>query len=354
MNLRPIPGQPGLFRFGALGVPVETLQAKLTAVQSQYDSIKSRMGPLLAAYGPLDTDALKRILLAVRRLGNLSVPVAVTSGQFVGVLRMGLASAARNLAGARAILGGGHAVGHEGQIAQLLTTAQQVLDALDALVSGAELAEGVVAAGVRRLGLSGLRGGLGAFVLDDTALAALAVVGLIVGAVLIYAVFAQTNAANTAWDAANEACQRDGAAGRPCTGSQWEAYRVAAERQASSDGLIPDLHGLFDSLSSVVLWGGLAAVAALIGYGIWTTYPAASTARSALQHRASSLRGLRGLCDQKDARAEALRQHLWSDAEPNATWERERARLKALYEEAEDDCWRELDREVQGKRRRGR
>lgn len=300
--LAPIAGQPGLYRSSALrglGVPVATLNSKLTAVQAQYDALKTSMTPLLNAYGPLDQDTLKRILAAVQQAG--SSPAIIGAASFVGVLRLALASAIGNIARARAILNGSPA-GHEDIVANLLTTAQNVLDATGTLVSGAAVASGAISAGARRLGLSGL----GAFGLDDATVAVIAAVGFVVAAALIYAIFVQVQAASNAATVADSACQRDATAGHPCTGTQWAQYRADAETQAHQQSVIPDFGSILQSVGSLIFWGGLLAVGAAVGYAVWTTLPAASAARSGMKRRADSFAGLNGTTAEHRARAEQL------------------------------------------------
>jgi murein DD-endopeptidase MepM/ murein hydrolase activator NlpD len=74
----------------------------------------------------------------------------------------------------------------------------------------------------------------------------------------------------------------------------------------------------------------------------------------------SGSRGLSGLggkaCDEKEARVEAFRTLLYTVPSPGGedAWDAARARLKAKVEEAEDDCWKVVDREVQTARRKKR
>lgn len=304
----PITGQPGLYRLAGtsnlngLGISVDSLNAKVTAVQAQYDALKTSMTPLLNAYGPLDQDSLQRVLAAVQQAG--SSPAIIGAASFVGVLRLALASSVGNIARARAILAGSP-TGHEDIVANLLTTAQNVLDATDTLVSSAVAAQGAVASGARRLGLSG---GLGVFGIDDATavLGILAAVGLVVGAVLIYAVFVQVQAASNARDVADSACARDAAAGHPCTGTQWAQYRTDADAQARRQSVVPDFSDILQSVGSLIFWGGLLAVGAAVGYAVWTTLPAATVARSSLTRRASSLGRLDGTPAEHFAKAEQL------------------------------------------------
>lgn len=292
----PIPGQPGLYCFGpgpglgpralarrglaGLGVSSADLAAKLTAVQTQYNDTKSSMQPLLSRFGPLDGDSLKALLVAARQLGTA---VAVVSAQqFVGVLRMGLAAATSNITRARYIINGGDLAGHESLVASLLTAAQNTLDALGTLISGAVVAQGAAAAGARRLGL-------GVFGLDDATVMIIAVAGMLIGAAVLVYVISMVWQSQQADAAADSACARDAAAGHPCTGAQREGYREAAAAAASADSPLPNLDDLFRQATTGLLWIGGLAVAAAVGYGIWTSLPAASAARERLRARAERL-----------------------------------------------------------------
>lgn len=303
----PIPGQPGLYRAGLRGLgapPLDVLQSKLTAAQSMYDATKTSMAPLLAAYGPLDQDALKRLVVAIQQQGN--VRVILGAGSFVGLLRMGLAAAIGNISRAASILSGTPA-GHEDLIVVLLDTAQNVLDQLNTIISAATTAQGAAAAGLRTFGLSGMRrSGLGAFGVDDATLAILAVVGVIIGAALVYGLVSRVQDANNARATADTACERDAAAGHPCTGAQWAQYQATADAAAHTQSLVPDFADILHQVGNVVLYGGLLAVAAVLGYGLWTTLPAARAARGALTSRAQRLSGLNGTPAQHRAKAEQL------------------------------------------------
>lgn len=309
--MRPIPGQPGLyrgenplhrgFRLGGLGAPpVALLQSKLVAAQSAYDATKTSMAPLLAAYGPLDQDVLKRLVVAIQTQGR-GLNVILGAGSFVGLLRMGLAAAIGNISRASSILSGSPA-GHEDLIARLLDTAQNVIDQLNVIISAATTAQGAAAAGLRTFGLSGVRG-LGALGVDDATLAILAVVGVIIGAALIYALVVRVQDANNARATADTACERDAAAGHPCTGAQWATYRATADAAAHQQSLVPDFADILNQIGNLVLYGGLAVVAAAIGYAVWTTLPAARVARGALTSRAQRLSGLNGTPAEHRAKA---------------------------------------------------
>jgi len=277
----PIHGQPG--GLYGLGVSAADLTSKLTAVQTQYDGIKTSMAPLLTRYPSISVDSLKAIAVASRGLGPTIAIISVQ--QFTGVLRMGLAAATSNMTRARYIITGGNLAGHEDLVLSLLVAAQNVLDALGQFVSGAAVAEGAAAAGARRLGLSGL----GAFGLDDATVAIIVIAGLLIAAALIVYLFSMVWQSQQANVAADAACDRDAAAGRPCTGAARESYREAAAAAAARDSPIPNLDDLFHQAATGLLWIGGLAVAAAVGYGIWTSLPAAQIARGRLKARAEAL-----------------------------------------------------------------
>jgi len=282
----PIHGQPG--GLYGLGVSAADLTSKLTAVQTQYDGIKTSMAPLLTRYPSISVDSLKAIAVASRGLGPTIAIISVQ--QFTGVLRMGLAAATSNMTRARYIITGGNLAGHEDLVLSLLVAAQNVLDALGQFVSGAAVAEGAAAVGARRLGLSRPKAPSPERPSRRApAVAIIVIAGLLIAAALIVYLFSMVWQSQQANVAADAACDRDAAAGRPCTGAARESYREAAAAAAARDSPIPNLDDLFHQAATGLLWIGGLAVAAAVGYGIWTSLPAAQIARGRLKARAEAL-----------------------------------------------------------------
>jgi hypothetical protein len=152
---------------------------------------------------------------------------------------------------------------------RLLFTAKDAMVKLDTVLSAARP-------------VTGMRG-LGAwqFVLG----AAL----VIVAAVLAYQLVASLQLNLTAVAEAREACRRDAETGQPCSGADYQAYLQRALEAQRRNGSVPNLADLFASVSSLVFWGGLLAVAGLLSYAAWTAEPARKNVQERL--RQSTLSG---------------------------------------------------------------
>ena len=297
--MRPIPGQPGLFlaRRGLRGLGDLTLVSKLADVTSSYNTTNTNATKLLAAFGPLSADALLNLGAAIKALKSRDPETIarVTGAQFAGNVRMGLAAAKGNIIRAEGIINGG-LPGHDELARQLLTAASNVIDAIGAMVNNATEAIGTATGYAQSVGLG--RGSLGIVIADDVAIAAIVAVGLLIGIALLLGVYVYVHQSQVVSETADQACARDAAAGHPCTGTDWVHYRTEAVTQQQNLSPIPNLDPLFQQAGNAIFYGGLLAVAAVIGYGVWTTLPAAQVARGVLTRRASSLgraRGLQGL-----------------------------------------------------------
>lgn len=345
MSVVPISGQPGLFRDERRSLefadyldgnfapaPVrwhalrdlgdarqDAIHAKLADVTAQYNTTHTNATKLLAAFGPLDETTLLNLGEAIKALKarDAGAIARLTGAQFAGIVRMGLAAAKGNIVRAEAITNGNLA-GHEAIAEQLLVAAKNVIDAIGSVVNNATAAVGTATGYAQSVGLGrvqtqnvrplygtavtplfkGLRrvetrnvqlSDLGIVIADDVAIALIVAAGVLVGVALLLGVYVYIHQSQAASDAADAACARDTAAGRPCTGGQWIDYRMQAVQQQRDLSPIPDLDPLFSSASSLLFWGGLIAVVAGVAYVGWTAAPAAAITRERLRTSASRL-----------------------------------------------------------------
>lgn len=97
---------------------------------------------------------------------------------------------------------------------------------------------------------------------------------LVIAAVLAYQLVASLQANVAAIADAEAACRLDAEAGRPCSGSDYEGYLRRAREEQRNQGSVPNLADLFKNVGSLVFWGGLLTIGALLGYAAWTAEPA--------------------------------------------------------------------------------
>lgn len=159
---------------------------------------------------------------------------------------------------------------------RLLFTGKDVMVKLDTLLSAARTASS--AAGVSGAGLGWV-------------VPVLIAAGVVVAAVLVYQVFATTQTNVTAIAEALEACDLDEAAGRPCSGAQYQEYLRRAQEAQRALGAVPDLAALFRQAGSLLFWGGLLAIGAGLAYIAWTAEPARRNVQERL--RTASMSGIR-------------------------------------------------------------
>jgi hypothetical protein len=317
MSVVAIPGQPGLFRderrsqeladyldgnfplgprwhaLRGLGdVRQDAIRAKLASVTAQYNTTMTNATKLLAAFGPLDESALLNLGAAIKALKarDAGAIVRITGAQFTGIVRMGLAAAKGNIVRAEAITNGNLA-GHEAIAETLLNAAERVLQGVGHIVNDSTSAIGAASSyafgrvETRTANLSEF----GIVIADDVAIAAIVAVGVLLSIAILGGIYIYVHQSQAASDAADLACERDAAAGRPCTGGEWVTYRDRAVEQERRLSPVPDLNPLFQQAGSLLFWGGLAVVGAAIAYAGWTTAPAAAITRERLRARASRL-----------------------------------------------------------------
>jgi len=351
MSVVPIAGQPGMFRDerrsleladyldGHFAPPVrwhplrglrelgdarqDAIVAKLADVTAQYNTTHTNATKLLAAFGPLDETTLLTLGQAIKALKarDAGAIARLTGAQFAGIVRMGLAAAKGNIVRAEAITNGGNLAGHESIAEQLLVASKNVLDAVGIIVNNATVAAGTAAGYAQSVGLGrvetrnvhlyGLRrvetrnvrlygvetrnvplyglGELGFAIADDAVIAAIVAVGALVAVALLLGVYVYIHQSQAASAAADQACAQAATAGRPCTAADWTAAHAAAADAERRMSPIPDLNPLFQQASSLLFWGGMAAVVAAIAYAGWTAAPAAAITRERLRAGASRL-----------------------------------------------------------------
>lgn len=312
----PIPGQPGLYRNTRLpniighGGPewrrlqmrglgdVASVNALLVQADAKFNGIKANAAKLLAVYGPLDQGTVARIKTAVSGRGP-GFYAEMGAAEFAGLINYTLRGAAYSLSIAHALMNGENPEAQTTLATVIVTSTFQMLGTLDSLIHGAQATESAITEAIRstgavaqsigqRLGLSGLRGqGLG---FEPVEIAAGIVVAFVV-VVLVYLLISQYESMQAAAEAANQACSQPGVT---CTAQQWAAIRDQALQASATLSILPNLGRAVEQVGSLVFWGGLAAVAAVLAYGAWVAHPAATIARDRLRSQAAArLQGVR-------------------------------------------------------------
>jgi hypothetical protein len=364
--MHPIPGQPGLFHDGARrtalsdfmpnppasgytwdvprGQPwtigdLPSLRAQWTANEQRYNEIKLASQPLLAAH-PFDGASYADMARQIITTPSGST-IRLTQAQFATITRAVLSETSQGQAQAAALL---NDASRSDRARKILFNVKSALDAYDRALRGIMALSRQASAAARAVGLGDplTTGGIIAIVIGVAFV-------ILVGAVLLYAVFSSVQAIIISRREANEACARDAAAGRPCTGAQWLEYRERSAAAQRDFGLIPSIDELIRQIGSFAFWGGLLAVGGLLAYAAWTAEPARRNVQERLR-RASDpgTAGLGRLCDEKEARQKSYRDAMYADPHDPSRL----ARARASYEEAEEDCWKALDEEVRGPRKR--
>lgn len=286
--MRPIPGQPGLFRrdsarytalsdfsvpppatgytwdvprgrpwtIGDLGAIPQTLRDQARANGQNLASLKTAADPLLRST-PWNTETY--VALVQRILASPRNALLELSRADLGILVRGVISqVAQSQTLAEGLLANTNAsTGQVERARRLLFSAKDVMRNLERLLNAS-----------RAVGLSGLGGELGVWQF----VAGAAVV--VVVAVLAYALVSSLQVNVTAIAEAREACRRDAEAGRPCSGADYQRYLQLALEAQRENGTVPNLSDLFKSGSSLLFWGGLLAVAGVLGYAAWAAEPA--------------------------------------------------------------------------------
>ena len=311
-SIRPIHGQPGLFqsarRTAMAGIPdeptdwvwdvprgrpwtlgsttssrVASLQAQFQANDSFYEQLKTASSGLLSRY-VFDVNSYEAIARSIAGTSG-SVLVRLTAAQFAQLTRAALSVISQGQALAQGIIYS--ASPSEAQLtraSKLLAankrTAVQFSNILNAIQGGQSRASSAIS--------------LNAFVIDDAAAIFAGVIAatviVVVGSALVYSFLSTVQANRTAIDEASRACELDEAQGNPCSGTQWQTYVSTAQRHQQDFGTVPNLNSLLESGSSLLFWGGLLAVAGVLGYAAWTAEPARRTLQTKM---ASQFAGVR-------------------------------------------------------------
>lgn len=296
--IRPVAGQPGLFRRGGLGsLPTtDPLVRRIEAAHQRYVSLKADTQAILAHFpAPLQPTTFARFVerLVLLQSGAAEVDaIRLTASQLADLLKAALSTAGQNIGMAAAMAGAAPATARKNRakIEKLVSSAENVVTAAQRLVTSLQVVQANTAAAQRASGL-GMTGAEVALVFAGVIAGT---VVLIVGAVLVYSLVSYVAAALDADAAARRQCELDEAAGTPCTGSTYATYRERALEDSRRFGMVPDIRGAVegfaDSVSDTIFWGGILVVGSVLAYGAWVSAPAARETRSFLTEEASSYR----------------------------------------------------------------
>lgn len=322
-SVAPLPGQPGLFRnvpsrplissyrqpiaipgYRPPPAPVASTAGYLRGLQ-RCSSCARGLGEVAASltrtqaaharFQALKTDVQQLInrmptieptsfLVMARRISEMprDTIVRLTADELATMLRAALSVVGSNLGLANAMLIGPNAAANEAKALKLVQTAEVVLTATDNVLYAINTARDAADRAARAVGLSD------PVVIPTGALIAGIIAGaivIVVAGVLLYTLFASISAAMESYQAAQQACDRDAAAGRPCTGEAWTEYREAAQAQQRESGVVPNFDGFFQRAGNTAIAVGVGVVALAIGYGLWVTAPAAALTRDRLARR---------------------------------------------------------------------
>lgn len=282
--MRPIPGQPGLFRLDDFSVPPPAtgytwdvprgrpwvlgdlaFDDELRETQRDYDKLKRGLEPLVSG-APFDAAVYERIARFVVA-APASTTLRLTREQFAQVARGTLSTAARAITLAQVLAAPGATPAQLSRARELLTRARRNIEVFSAAVQAIRTAQRASRAV-----------GLGGFVVDDAVLvlAALAAGTLIavIGVGFLIATISEQQATEAAIREADAVCAREAEQGRPCGGPAYqEALRRAREAQ-NEYGFVPNLNDLFKQGGSLLFWGGLLVLGAGLAYAAWTAEPA--------------------------------------------------------------------------------
>jgi len=272
-------GRP--WTIGGLG-DLASLRAQYLANETRYDEIKRAATPILAAH-PFSASSYADMAQRVVSLPRGTI-VRLSLDQFAVLTRGVLSVVSQAQAMAAALL---DTPSRQGQARKILFAVKDALDTYDRLLNGIYTASRAPEIARRAVGLGEpvtlTTGGIIAIVIGVTFI-------ITVGAVLLYALFSSLQAASAASAEAQEACERDAAAGRPCSGAQWQEYLRRAQEGQRTFGNVPDLRELFSSLSSLLFWGGLLALGAGLGYLALTAEPARRNVQERLRRASEANR----------------------------------------------------------------
>lgn len=270
-----------------LGAIDPRYNARLLAVHSRYSELKGDVQALLLRYPtPIQPTPFRELVRQVEQLRRGGVGlVSLTGEQFAMVLKAALSVVGQNLGMAAAMASAPSAtVGRRaGRIEKLISSAERVISGARLVVDGAQYVSRSEAE-ARRVA------GLGAIITETVVVSIVAGVVAVIAIGLILALLGYIAVAVESYQAAERACAADAAAGHPCSGEDWSRYHAEAQEAARNFGLVPDFNDLMERVGDLVFYGGMAVVAAFIGYSAFIAAPAAREARSWLHDETSRAR----------------------------------------------------------------
>lgn len=278
-------------RLGSLGSfrgfgDVADLASRLASLDRKFAAFQAETASLIGAHPELSDPAAFTDFAIRVAAKDPSAILRLTQAQFSTLVRALAISTKGNVVRVQQLLPAGDPARRT--ITALLDAGERNMAVWRALLSGVEELNADVAIARRAVGL-----GVAPLVIVAGIVAG-TIVALAVTAV-VYAVLSAVHASSVAQREADRACALDAAAGSPCTGAQRQAYYNAVHAEEIRSGLVPALDDALrrtaGAFSDVILYGGLAVVAAVIVYGAWTAAPAAKLTRDALTSRAQALRG---------------------------------------------------------------
>lgn len=268
--------------------------AVASAVERSLMELESALRPMLQKNPALSPAKMAQVLAKLRARSAATV-VRIGDDVFTGIVRQAIGSARANITVAKRMLSSPAASMRLAVISRLLDTAKGATRGIQTMVNATQTLEGWMRANPTRSASSLVSiNGIGALGIEPLTLAAAAalVVGVVifvVGVSVLIDTLQKAQNAEIALRAADAACAN---ANPPCTPEQYEEVRQeAAEHQAQVaptllDRFLPEPgNDPISRASDAVFWGGIMLTAALIGYGIWTTLPAARHAREGLERR---------------------------------------------------------------------
>lgn len=262
------------------------------AVEASYGQLWSLYYPLIQKNPALTSQKLQDLDTRLRRMSPTSM-VRIGDDSIAGIVRYGFGTAKANIIMAKQMLASPSASANMAKIANLIDTAKAAVRALQSLSGAVRTVEGWSRSNPSRSASSLVQiNGFGQIGFEPIEWLA---AGVLIGGIIIFVVgvsvlvdtLQRGQNAQIALRVAREACQ---ASGHPCTQEEFQAaYERAARAQAEINPPIltprPGSATITDSINDLVFWGGMAAVVALIGYGLWTTLPAAKAFRARHSHR---------------------------------------------------------------------
>lgn len=305
--MTPIPGQPGLFRNGArrtamagytwnyprsergrpwvLGsVATEAAGARgaLDGAQIAYNKLKTALQPLLDAtpFSAAEYERIARFAAAQPRSATLQISKA----QFTQIARGMLSTSSAALTLASSLLVAPSTSAQVARAAGLIARANAVMSRFSQALGQIRAAQSL-ASRATSLGIYGV---------DDSVLILAAIIAgtliILFGAYELFAIIVEQQRTQNAIEEATRACEYDAAQGRPCSTADFQAAVEAARRTQQENGLIPNLNDLVEAGGSLLFWGGLLTIGALLGYAAWTAEPARRNVQERLRRSTDEAR----------------------------------------------------------------